>query len=179
MQIVWLKKEVEVTEGMKEALARKSQKLDRFTNAPNSEMKVSLKKTNARSKQPVFELKGFFYYNSQPVSVAVKDRDFYDAVESLVDKMVRRVRVIQTAESESRTRFLSGPQAQDTDEYREDEADIFAKRKAFAIKPMHEEEALLQMEILGHDFFLFQTEEGAMNLIYTRADGRYGLIETT
>jgi len=53
------------------------------------------------------------------------------------------------------------------------------KNKRFLIKPMSQDEAINQMELLGHDFFLFiDAETGKFNLLYCRKDGNYGLIET-
>ena len=52
------------------------------------------------------------------------------------------------------------------------------RTKRFAMKPMHEEEALLQMELLGHSFFMFMNAEtDEVNVVYKRKDGNYGLIE--
>jgi putative sigma-54 modulation protein len=61
----------------------------------------------------------------------------------------------------------------------EDEA-MIVKTKQFNMKPMSEEEALLQLELIGHDFFLFvNAESDEVNVIYKRRDGNYGLIEPT
>jgi putative sigma-54 modulation protein len=52
------------------------------------------------------------------------------------------------------------------------------KTKQFAVKPMTAEEAVLQLELVGHDFFVFQNDEsGEINVLYRRKDGGYGLIE--
>ena len=52
------------------------------------------------------------------------------------------------------------------------------KTKQFPVKPMHAEEAVLQLELVGHDFFVFQdAESGEVNVVYRRRDGHYGLIE--
>ena len=53
------------------------------------------------------------------------------------------------------------------------------KSKQFSVKPMHAEEAVLQLELIGHDFFVFRNgESGEVNVVYRRRDGGYGLIET-
>lgn len=62
----------------------------------------------------------------------------------------------------------------------EDESRVLVKTKQFSVKPMDTEEAALQMELLGHDFFLFtNAETGGASVIYRRRDGRLGLIEAT
>ena len=61
----------------------------------------------------------------------------------------------------------------------EDEAgDQIVKVKQFSVKPMNPEEAVLQLELIGHDFFVFRSDDsGEINVIYRRKDGGYGLIE--
>jgi putative sigma-54 modulation protein len=55
---------------------------------------------------------------------------------------------------------------------------VIVKTKQFAVKPMSPEEAVLQLELVGHDFFVFQDgESGEVNVVYRRRDGHYGLIE--
>ena len=62
----------------------------------------------------------------------------------------------------------------------EEQADDFeiVKTKRFDLKPMDSEEAILQMDMLGHNFFVFEdAETGSTNVVYKRNDGRYGMIE--
>ena len=60
----------------------------------------------------------------------------------------------------------------------EDDAPQIVKVKQFAVKPMNAEEAALQLELVGHDFFVFRSDEsGDINVIYRRRNGGYGLIE--
>jgi putative sigma-54 modulation protein len=60
----------------------------------------------------------------------------------------------------------------------EDTAEQIVKVKQFSVKPMSPEEAVLQLELIGHDFFVFRSDEsGDVNVIYRRRDGGYGLIE--
>ena len=55
---------------------------------------------------------------------------------------------------------------------------VLVKTKQFAVKPMSSEEAVLQLELIGHDFFVFRSaESGEVNVVYRRRDGNYGLIE--
>ena len=61
----------------------------------------------------------------------------------------------------------------------DDESRTVVKTKHFSVKPMEVEEAMLQMELLGHDFFLFTNASGVASVIYRRRDGRLGLIEAT
>ena len=64
-------------------------------------------------------------------------------------------------------------------ETEEENEDKIVKRKTLDIKPMDEEEAILQMELLDHDFFVFNNvNEGCISVLYKRKDGNYGIIET-
>ena len=65
----------------------------------------------------------------------------------------------------------------ETEEIEQDETNV-VKRKTIEMKPMNEEEAILQMELIGHEFFAFRNEEThEVNVLYKRADGDYGILE--
>ena len=65
----------------------------------------------------------------------------------------------------------------DTGEDIEEEGEFVIRRKSFSIKPMSAEEAIMQMNLLGHEFFVFKDElNDAINVVYKRHDGDYGLI---
>ena len=60
----------------------------------------------------------------------------------------------------------------------DEESPVIVKTKQFAVKPMTPEEAVLQLELIGHDFFVFQNADTSdVNVVYRRRDGDYGLIE--
>ena len=65
-------------------------------------------------------------------------------------------------------------------ETNEDEEELpIVKRKQLDTKPMNEEEAILQMQLLGHDFFIFKNiEEDCVSVLYKRKDGKFGIINT-
>ena len=65
------------------------------------------------------------------------------------------------------------------DQESEEKNDVIVKRKVIETKPMDEEEAILQMELLGHDFFVFKNANtDTFNILYKRKEGNYGIIET-
>ena len=69
------------------------------------------------------------------------------------------------------------PEYEEEDDEEEEEHKV-VRVKRFAIKPMDVEEAVLQMELLGHSFYVFENaEDGEVNVLYQRKDGNYGLIE--
>ena len=110
--------------------------------------------------------------------------DIRSAIDSLVDKLERRIK-------KSRSRLIehyrTHPETQDAWEAEAtamSEAELasagpmLVRSKRFTVKPMNPEEAAEQMELVGHDFFVFQNAEtDQVNVIYRRKDGNYGLIE--
>jgi putative sigma-54 modulation protein len=122
-------------------------------------------------------------------------RELEAALDLVIDKVehqVARIKEKRVARSHPRRRRLRGPTSSDVEagtdgelEAEVDEVDAglearIVKTKQFAIKPMSPEEAALQMELLGHDFFLFtNAENGQAAVLYRRRDGHLGLIETT
>lgn len=178
MKTLWLKKDTTITEGMQSYLDKRAERLDKYTNDPSIQMKVSITLHGVRpSRLANLSVKGVFTYASQTIVVTEQNSDYYEAVDDMIDKMIRKIIAIQTEKREAVLRFSKERDEYDTPSYSEEEnADIFQKRKNFVLKPMDEEEALLQMKALGHKFFLFKTPEDVTQLIYIRKDGTYGII---
>lgn len=116
-----------------------------------------------------------------------KSDDMYASIDMAVDRIERQVRKFKTrinrrlrqerAETAATTEAAQAPVAAEADE---EETDIprVVRVKRFALKPMTVEEAVLQMELLGHDFFVFTNgASDEVNVLYRRKDGNYGLIE--
>ena len=107
--------------------------------------------------------------------------DFYAAIDLVIDKLERQIR-------KNKTRIASSKKKEVRDfaynyieeiEDEEDEAPSVVKRKKIDLKPMDEEEAILQMELLGHSFYLYKdSETNNATLVYKRKDGNYGIIES-
>ena len=105
--------------------------------------------------------------------------DLYAAIDLVTDKLERQIRKNKTRlnrnvkESVKEFNF-------DYDLPTEEEAkEAVVKRKKLEMKPMSEEEAVLEMELLGHNFFVYKDmDTGSINVLYKRKDGDYGLIET-
>ncbi|WP_298710946.1 ribosome hibernation-promoting factor, HPF/YfiA family [uncultured Veillonella sp.] len=103
--------------------------------------------------------------------------DMYAAIDLVVDKIVRQIHKHKTRlakrfkkQEAFHPEVLATPVEEETIEV--------VKRKRFAVRPMDVEEAILQMNLIGHDFFMFfNAETEAMNVVYRRHDGFYGLIE--
>lgn len=104
--------------------------------------------------------------------------DLYAAVDLIVDKLVGQIRKnksrIKKQNKIEPTRFNT----EFDDELVKELEKTIVKRKSIEVKPMDEEEAILQMELLNHDFFLFKNiDSECISVIYKRKDGQYGIIE--
>lgn len=105
--------------------------------------------------------------------------DMYASIDAVIDKLERQIRKNKTKLGRRIHQEAFVPDNFQIDEQIEEENSFkIMKSKRFAIKPMDVEEAILQMNLLGHNFFVFsnsETEE--VNVVYKRKDGNYGLIE--
>jgi putative sigma-54 modulation protein len=109
--------------------------------------------------------------------------DMYASIDMVVDKLERQVKKYKTRMNKSLrqqgVRVISEKHAaNEAVERSEEEAPKLVKTKRFTLKPMSTEEAILQMDLLGHNFFVYTSDENdAVNVVYKRKDGNYGLIE--
>jgi putative sigma-54 modulation protein len=104
------------------------------------------------------------------------NNDLYSAIDLVVEKLERQIRKNKTRLNKiNKTKEFNF----DYEENIEQEENKIVKRKMLETKPMSEEEAILQMNMLGHDFFIYKDSEGLnIKVIYKRKDGNYGVIET-
>ncbi|GAA0498974.1 ribosome hibernation promotion factor [Salinibacillus aidingensis] len=113
--------------------------------------------------------------------------DLYAAIDLVVDKLERQIRKYKTKinrkfRQQGAPKYVFAEMEKeifDQDQaYEEDDDFEIVRTKTFDLKPMASEEAILQMDMLGHTFFVFtNAETGDTNVVYRRNDGRYGLIE--
>ena len=173
MRITITGRNIELTEGLKAAVEDKLGKLERYFT-PDTEVYVTLSVEKERQKIEVTIPAKGNYIRSEQVS-----NDMYvsiDLVEEVIERQLKKYRTKiatkqQNAESVFKKEFLDN-----SDE--EDEEIKIIRTKKFGIKPMYPEDACVQMELLGHDFFVFmnaETEE--VNVVYNRKGNTYGLIE--
>ncbi|TDM03677.1 ribosome hibernation-promoting factor, HPF/YfiA family [Macrococcus carouselicus] len=173
---------IEVTEAIRNYIEEKLSKLERyFTNVPDANAHVKVKTyQDSRSKIEVtIPLKN--------VTLRAEERhdDLYAAIDLIVEKLERQVRKHKTKVNRKfrekgmeKDVFPAFPETE-KDEEPENEIEII-RSKQFDLKPMDSEEAVLQMNMLGHDFYIFNdAETNGTNIVYRRKDGKYGLIETS
>ncbi|MFV0343670.1 MAG: ribosome hibernation-promoting factor, HPF/YfiA family [Anaerocolumna sp.] len=165
-------KNIDVTEGLKTAVYEKIGKLERYFT-PDTEVHVTMHVEKDRQKIEVtIPMKGSMVRAEQT------SNDMYvsiDLVEEVIERQLRKYKnkIIQQKQAAS---SLNQDFMEDTDS-EEDGIKIF-RTKRFAIKPMDAEEACVQMELLGHNFFVYRNAEtDEVNVVYKRKGNTYGLIE--
>jgi ribosome hibernation promoting factor len=168
-------KNVEVSEQIRAYAEEKLGKLERHLNGPTRvEVELAVERNPSIAANNVAEAT---VWTKGPVLRAREaTTDMKASIDQLVDKLERQV----TRYRQKRRRHaVRGEHAQAL-EPPPDEGDSLpiVKTKQFAIKPMSSEEAVLQLELIGHDFFVFRNaESNEVNVVYRRRGGGYGLIE--
>lgn len=174
---------VEVTSAIREHVEKKIDKLERyFTESTNATAHVNLKVYS--DKQTKVEVT--IPMKNLTLRAEERHNDMYAAVDLIIDKLERQIRKYKTRvnrksrEREGVAAFFASVEDNNTAEQNEDENEFNVVRtKQFDLKPMDQEEAILQMNMLGHNFFIFtDAESDGTHIVYKRKDGKYGLIET-
>ena len=165
-------KNLDITEGLRSAVTDKLGKLERYFT-PDTEVHVTLSVEKERQKIEVtIPVKGNIIRSEQ------SSTDMYvsiDLVEEIIERQLRKYKNKLIDKKQSAQAFSDLFISEETDT--DDEIQI-VKTKRFAMKPMDPEEACVQMELLGHNFYVFlnaETEE--VNVVYKRKGQTYGLIE--
>ena len=164
---------IEVTPGLKTAVEKKIGKLEHFFT-PDTEVIVALSAQKDRQKIEVtIPVKG------NTIRAEESSTDMYvsiDLVEEVIERQIRRYRKKLIDKKQAALSFSQAFIDQDEDE--QDDDIRIVKTKKFAINPTIPEEACLQMEMLGHSFYVFlNSDTDQVNVVYKRKNGTYGLIE--
>lgn len=164
-------KNIDVTEGLKNSIYEKLGKLERYFT-PDTEVHVTLSVEKNRQKIEVtVPMKGSIIRAEQ-----VSD-DMYASIDLVEDIIERQLRKYKNKIIEKKQSGGFNP-AYFEDTYAEEEEVKVMRVKKFAVKPMDAEEACVQMELLGHSFYVFRNAEtDEVNVVYKRKDGTFGLIE--
>ncbi|SDY60990.1 ribosome hibernation-promoting factor, HPF/YfiA family [Tindallia californiensis] len=174
MKVIVTGRNFDITNSLRDTIESKLDKLEKYFNK-EAEAQVTL---SVEKERQIMEV-------TIPLSGSVlraeeSTKDMYNTVDRVVDKLDSQLRKHKTKLEKNRInnyetiRFENIP-AQEKQE--EEEARI-VKTKRFAVKPMSHEEAVLQMELVGHNFYVYANDETSeVNVVYKRKDGNYGLIE--
>lgn len=173
---------VSVTPALREYVEKKVGKLERyFDTPPTSDVHVNMSVHNAEQKIEVTVPMKNLLLRAEESHV-----DMYAAIDLVVNKLERQIRKHKTKVNRKFRQNGNAPkyvfaeiekESQQAQEESEDEMEL-VRTKRFDLKPMDSEEAILQMNMLGHNFFVFMNAEtNKTNVVYRRKDGKYGLIE--
>ncbi|WP_353893762.1 ribosome-associated translation inhibitor RaiA [Proteinivorax hydrogeniformans] len=166
---------IEVTNALKLHVEKRIGKLERYFQE-NTEAQVTL---TVIKDQHIIEVT-VFLNGGLLLRAEEKTGDMYASIDQVVEKLERQTRKYKTRVNrksrEVSIKDINGslsPKQEQEDEYPQ-----IVKTKRFALKPMMVDEAVLQMDLLGHDFFVFKDgETNETCVVYKRNDGNYGLIE--
>jgi putative sigma-54 modulation protein len=184
MEILIHSHNMELTERLQDYVEKKTQRLDRYM-PELTEVHVDLSEENTRSA-----------VERQVAQITIRDtrgtilraeessNDMFASVDAVVDKLYRQISRYRGKRRRNR-RGSGSPEPAELaplpheEALLEEESDgpVIVRRKRFPLQPMSAEEAVDQMELLGHDFFLFFNPlEESVNVVYKRHDGKYGLL---
>jgi putative sigma-54 modulation protein len=169
-------KNVDVTPAIKSYIEEKIGRLDKYLESP-SDVSASIV-VKVRGKEQIIEV-------TIPVNKIIlrgeeSHDDLYAAIDLVSDKIERQIRKNKTKlkKRKEKNNFIDFNYEFEVNKDEEKDEKI-VKRKAIEMKPMNEEEALLQMDLLGHEFFVFKnTDSECVSILYKRKDGNYGIIDT-
>lgn len=172
MEILIRGSKVEITDSMKEYVKDKLSKLDKYFVDQKLEASVLVKVHNYLQKVEVtIPLKSLILRAEE------EQEDFYAAVDLVINKLERQIRK-NKAKLQKRDKVKTKEFNLD-DLIPIEETDEIVKTKKIDVKPMSRDEALLQMQLLGHDFYVFKdSEANNVCVLYKRKNGGYGIIES-
>ena len=170
MRIITSGKDVEITEALRERIEKKVGKLDRYLGESEEvQVRLSQQRGNRNTVEITIAFDGIILRAEETSS------DMYTSIYHAIDIVIRQIRRHRT---KLEKRLRAGVyEAEEPGFEMPDEASL-VRTKRFAMKPMSIDDAIAQMDLLGHSFFLFLNEEtGGACVVYKRQDGNYGLLE--
>ena len=179
MELTIKGRNMEVTDRLRDYVDQKIGRLDRYLpTITEAWVELSMEGTRAAQDRQVCQVT----VRSNGVILRAEERsdDMFYSIDTVLDKMYRQIaRYKGRRENRWRgTGMKAEPLPLDLEDELEDEASAIVRTKRFPMRPMHAEEAVEQMELLGHDFFVFfNADDGEINVLYRRKDGDYGLLQ--
>ena len=172
MKTTIVARKMDLTDGMKDYVEKKLAKLDKFFD-DDTEAKITMSVEKSRQK-----IEATIFSHNTIFRVEQITSDMYVTMDKIIDDMERQIRKHKTRlEKRLKKDAFADMGVYDVPVDEEKEFNII-KTKSLTTKPMSNEEAILQMNLLGHTFFVFKNSENEQNnIVYKRKDGNYGIIE--
>ena len=175
MKFIITGKNIEVTPGLRSAVEEKIGKLERyFTSDVTVYVTLNVQK-DLQKIEVTIPVKG------RIIRAEESSTDMYvsiDLVEEIIERQLKKYKTKLTSNIQKDISYFSPEYLADEDLEEEQSGVKIVRTKKFGVKPMDPEEACVQMELLGHSFYMFSNSEtDEVNVVYRRKDGTYGLIE--
>lgn len=172
MKFIIIGKGIDVTPGLKSAVEEKLGKLEKYFTA-DTEVHVAFSVQKDRQKIEVtIPVKGSIIRSEQVSS------DMYVSIDLVEEVIERQLKKYKNKLSDSRHSAANFKQEYLENEYSDDDEIKIVRTKQFEAKPMYPEDACVEMELLGHDFYVFvNAENERVNIVYKRKGNTYGLID--
>ena len=165
---------IKVTDAIQEYIETKLSRLDKYFKEVNVNANILIK---LKGKKQAIEVT--IPYDKYTLRSEEERDDLYAAIDLVIDKLEGQIRKNKTKlkkQMKKNEEFFNFDYEVTKEE---EEENNIVKRKKLDMKPMDEEEAILELELLGHDFFIYKdAHTNQVNVIYKRKDGNYGIIET-
>ncbi len=171
-------KNVEVSDSLRRYAEEKLGKLERQLKDPTQvELELAVERNASIADDHVAE--ATIWTKGPTIRAREASPGFEASIDQLVDKLERQVVRYREKRNRKESARHARPLQPETHAPAGQEVEpVIVKTKQFAMKPMSPEEAVLQLELVGHDFFVFEnSDSGDVNVVYRRRDGDYGLIE--
>jgi len=182
MEVTIRGRNIAVTDRLNDYVTRKTAKLDRFlTTIDEAHMELSVEKTRAAQDSKVVQLT--VRSRGAILRAEERDQDIFAAIDAVVDKMQRQIkrykeRIHQRGERAAGEKPVAAAMEEEPPAEPDGELGSIVRTKRFTVSPMSPEEAVEQMELLGHDFYVFfNIETESINVLYRRRDNDYGLLQ--
>lgn len=176
MQLIVSGKNLDVSDWLREYVEKKVGKLDRYLpSLTEARVELTLEKTKNVKQSQVVQVT--LRTNGTILRGEERSSDFTAAIDAVVDKLHRQIEHYKNKRVRGRTQGEPAHVAAEISANEITSEPRIVRQKRFRIPPMTEDEAIEQMELLGHNFFLFaERTTGKINVLYRRNDGNYGLI---
>ncbi len=170
MNIQFTGQNIEITEALRGYATKRLKKIEKFFNEDVACRVMMKVQKDYQTIEITINQKALTFRSE------VTTRDMYKSIDEAIDILVSQI-TRQKSKLKKMNLDMSFPELLDTDLEKEENNNKIVKRKTLELSPMYEEEAIMQMELLGHDMFIFlDANEDLAKVLYKRKDGQYGII---
>ncbi|MHB1357115.1 MAG: ribosome hibernation-promoting factor, HPF/YfiA family [Anaerolineae bacterium] len=176
MEVLIKSRNVEVSEQLRAQIEKKVSKLERFLpTIDEARVELTVQKTKSAGDSHVVQLT--LRANGAILRAEERTSDLYTSLDTALEKITRQIEHYKGRHYRSHSRISSALENSESIPVEAEPRDLVVRTKAFQTRPMSVEEAIEQMELLGHDFFVFfDASTKAFSVLYRRQDSGYGLL---